>query len=84
MTKQGWGAKDPAIQAMGFGEKGFAPFKEFVVERDDAQTDGMSGRSTELEVWKANPSLELPGRICPNSLCPTAQKCQVKTQCFSD
>ena len=84
VTKQGWGVKDPAIQAMGFGEKPFAPFKEFEVERDDSQTHDMVGQSRWLEEWKAKPTTaELPKGICPNALCPRAQRCEVVKQCFS-
>ena len=87
VTKQGWGVKDPTIQAMGFGEKPFAPFKEFEIERDDSQTDDMVAKAKTLNMWRQmKPTGDegvLPLGICPNALCPRAQKCEVKQQCFS-
>jgi hypothetical protein len=84
VTKQGWGVKDPRIQAMGFGEKPFAPFKEFTVERDDSQTDALVEKAKRLEVWKQHQSpVTIPSGVCPNALCPQAQKCEVVKQCFS-
>jgi Holliday junction resolvase-like predicted endonuclease len=84
VTKQGWGVKDPTIQAMGFGEKPFAPFKEFEVERDDSQTDVLVEKAQRLEIWKAHQSpVTIPSGVCPNALCPKAQRCEVSKQCFS-
>jgi hypothetical protein len=88
VCKQGWGVKDTKIPAMGFGEKPFTAFKEFEIERDDSLTQYLVDLAEPLENWKkeVKRTKDLhrvpPAGICPNMLCPRAQTCEVREQCF--
>jgi hypothetical protein len=78
--KQGWGVKDPEVLKWG-KDKGFSPFKEFSVERDDSQTDAACERATPLHLYRNGEKVQIP-RICATALVPTAQSCEVSDLCF--
>jgi hypothetical protein len=78
--KQGWGVKDPEVRKWG-PDKGFSPFKEFTVERDDSQTDAACKRATPLHLYRNGHQVQIP-RICATALVPTAQSCECSDLCF--
>jgi hypothetical protein len=69
----------------GFGYKhedyGISPFKDFMVERDDAAVYPYLNKALALVI--ANKSKVAPARVCSNMSCTQAKNCPVRKSCFS-
>lgn len=77
---KGFGKKDPELSKLGIKE-GFSPFKEYVISRDDSQTDALMARAKQWNQWKLGTGL-LPDPICLSRDEYRACKCPVVQQCF--
>lgn len=82
---KGFGTKEAFgnLKEEGIKDAPFSPFKEFVVTRDDAQSDVQVARARALHVWKQNPTAGLPCGICHNGLTKRAQGCLAVGACWS-
>lgn len=83
VVKGGWGERRPdLIRAWGLRDGPFSPFKEFLVTRDDAETEPYMAKSRAVHQWRRGAG-PMPDGICPHALCETAQGCEVRGPCFS-
>jgi len=59
-----------------------SPFKEFIVERNDARVQYLFDKAQ--EVTDSRKAGTIPStKICDSTLCPRAKECPVRAQCFS-
>lgn len=89
VTKNGYGKKDEEVikwnKEFGLKDDQFSPFKEFIIKRDDSETDGIVERARQLKLWKDDPvGTCLPDRICNNAFCKRAKNCPVMMRCFEE
>ncbi len=75
-----FGKKDQDAIDVNYKDK-FSPFKEFIVERDDAALRGIMAKAKELKLFKEG-VLHLPGRICKSGFDDRARFCRVAPDCF--
>ena len=76
-----FGLKDTEVKSWGIKDAPFSPFKEYNVERNDADTVYISNKALALKVARAG--AKTPCGICPSVLAQRAQKCPVVKECFS-
>ncbi len=81
-AKAGWGAKDPDLDKLGFPEDVFSPFKEFLITRDDKQTQVKWEHARRLKEFRSG-SKGMPLGICSSQWCKRAEGCSVVKECFS-
>lgn len=94
-TKGGYGTACEEVPTWQFYDAAFSPFKDYVIERDDASIDHIVGPALEFKVWKDQydeltkaedsdglADLPLPERICASSLDKRAKKCSCLSPCF--
>jgi hypothetical protein len=79
---RGFGIADPSLMKAGLKDY-FSPFKEFLVERDDKMTDGLSQSSASFYHW-AFKNGPMPDRICQKQDQPRACKCIARAYCFGE
>lgn len=82
VSKGGWGEKtDVPTKTWGLRDRGWSPFKEFVVERDDSLTDEFASLARPLWRYRSAGG-PMPSGVCPTALCDRAQRCEVRDKCF--
>ncbi len=83
ISKGGFGVKDstPTKVWKIKGDRGWMPFKEFTIHRDDEATQPIADRSLPLHNFLEHGG-PLPDRICPSIICSRAQWCEVADKCF--
>lgn len=81
VSKGGWGEKDPRILRWKIaGDGAWSPFKEFVVERDDAVVLPYHVQALRLHQYRQTG--ELPKGVCGTQFCQRAKGCPVVGPCF--
>lgn len=80
VSKGGYGVKDPEIGTWGITDGQFSPFKEYVIERDDADVDHLVDRALAAREGMAGGAI--PPRLCKALASPRAQKCPVMDACW--
>ena len=87
VVKGGWGEKSNDPHEWGLPDKGWSPFKEFEIQRDDSETEPHSLLARRLKVWRdaqeAGKATDLPAGVCETSMCSLAMKCQVRSECWN-
>jgi hypothetical protein len=79
---RGFGIKDTEIRKYpGVKDASFSPFKEFIIKRNDEDTQNIVNRARCLLGFKNKKGY--PGGVCPSIHCDTANKCPVRQSCFS-
>lgn len=79
---KGFGKKDDTLEISNIKDSPFTPFKEFLIKRDDAQTQ--NGHEAALKVKNFREGTKsMPGGVCSTSTCKRARGCSVKADCFS-
>lgn len=73
--------KDHEVMKWKFGDQGYTPFKDFVVERNDAETDALCTQPTAYK--QAREAGVIPAGICTSQFDTAAKKCFVCQECFS-
>lgn len=85
-TKGGYGTACEEVPTWDFWDEAFSPFKDYVIERDDASLDQVVEPALQLKAWKEafenDPDAPLPPRICSSSLDKRAKKCSCLKPCF--
>lgn len=81
ISKGGYGVADPQLKVWGLNE-GFSPFKEFVVNRDDSQTEYLWKRSKIVADYRRG-LVGMPAGICTTAMAKRAAYCMCKGPCFS-
>ena len=81
VSKSAYGCADPQLKDWGLKE-GFSPFKEYLVERNDADTDALAKRAKVVKDFRAG-QIGMPYGICPTALTKRACGCAFKGACFS-
>lgn len=92
-TKGGYGTACEEVMTWDFWDQAFSPFKDFIIERDDASLDNVVAPALEYKAWKDAHDLwvkggkegeppELPARICASSLDKRAKYCSCLSPCF--
>ena len=80
-SKGGYGCADPEPKGWGINEQ-YSPFKEYVVKRDDAETDDIAARAQVVSDFRSK-KIGMPSGICPSAMSKRAALCPFKTKCFS-
>jgi len=80
-SKGGFGTLDTNLKEMGIDDK-FSPFKEFLIDRDDTQTEMLHQRAVRLKEFREK-SKGMPAGLCPTAFTKRAQSCIVTSACFS-
>lgn len=80
-SKGGYGAQDIEVKSWGLGES-FSPFKEFIVDRDDKQTNGMWERAKVAFDFRQK-KIGMPTGLCSTAFEGRAQTCPRRKACFS-
>ena len=81
VSKGGFGTLDPEVKKWGLSDS-FSPFKEYVVERNDADTDDICNRAKVVKDFREE-KVPMPHGICSSALVPRAKECPLKSVCFS-
>ena len=81
VDKGGYGIADPQIKTWGLKE-GFSPFKEFVVTRNDKETDEHTKRARAVTDFRKK-LVGMPAGICMTALSKRAVYCPMKAVCFN-
>jgi hypothetical protein len=94
-TKGGYGTSCEEVMTWEFWDSPFSPFKDYIVERDDASLDQVVASALEYKVWRDQydeateagdqeglAEIPLPERICASSLDKRAKKCSCLSPCF--
>ena len=92
-SKQAWAKQIETAHATvlymmrGFGAKDdegeITPFKEYMVKRDDAETDVYAAKAQALTLSRTDPDKGFPCGTCTTMMSPRAQRCPAAKQCFS-
>jgi hypothetical protein len=82
VSKGGYGVADYSLAELGINDK-FSPFKEFLVQRDDASTQNVSNKGTAVSEWRKG-NAPLPPRLCADALAKDAKWCPLRNVCWSD
>lgn len=78
---RGFGNKDTTLSEKGIVDAGFSPFKEFIVKRNDSETELYWRKG--LEVKKFRETGIIPAGICPTAMVKRAKECSMCKACFS-
>lgn len=86
-TKGGYGTACEEVPTWDFWDAAFSPFKDFIIERDDASLDGVVAPALEFKLWydafkAGDTELDLPARICSSSMDKRAKSCSCLSPCF--
>jgi hypothetical protein len=81
ISKGGYGCLAPDLAPMGIKER-FSPFKEFIIKRNDNDTEAPSARAKVVKDFRAG-EVGMPRGICPTALTKRACVCSLKDVCFS-
>ena len=81
VSKGGYGTMDGTLAGWGIGDK-FSPFKEFVIHRNDQETEPYVAQAIRLKKFRQGEA-GMPCGICTTAFDKTAQACPVSKQCFS-
>jgi hypothetical protein len=81
VSKSAYGCADPKLKEWGIKE-GYSPFKEFWVDRNDAETDALVKRAIVVKNFRDG-LIGMPNGLCSTALSKRAQKCRFRTECFS-
>lgn len=81
VTKGGYGNLCPDVKKWGLSDS-FSPFKEYVIKRDDKETEEPSRRAKVVKDFRAG-LVPMPCGICSNALSQRAKSCPLKSACFS-
>lgn len=81
VSKGGYGCMDTQPKEWGLKDGAFSPFKEFIVERDDAETEKKSDIAKMVKTFRETGLVPLG--VCPTSFCKQAKWCPVSQECFS-
>lgn len=81
ISKGGYGTLDNGLGAWGVGDK-FSPFKEFVIHRDDKETEPYMASAKRLKDFRDGVK-GMPCGVCDTAFEQRAQACPVQKQCFS-
>ncbi len=81
VSKGGYGEKSDLPKKWGISDMPWTPFKEFTIERDDKETQTSADAAKMLYDYQQGGAM--PGGICLSAFCQTAQRCEVRQQCFS-
>jgi hypothetical protein len=81
VSKGGFGVKDPTIAKWGLHDS-FSPFKEYVVKRNDKDTENVLVAPRNVLKFRQGLS-GLPGPICTTALTDRAKECPLRKHCFS-
>jgi hypothetical protein len=82
ISKGGFGVQDFGLAEMGLNDK-FSPIKEFVIDRDDAETQIVSDKGTQVSDWRKG-TAPMPPRLCKDAMAKEAKWCPLRAVCFSD
>ena len=86
VSKGGYGTQCEEVAMWNFHDSPFSPFKDYVVERDDASLKKVLEQPLNLMKWKqaqlAGENPPLPPRLCSSSLDKRAKKCSCLNPCF--
>ena len=82
VTKGGWGRKSGEPKAWGLKDRGWTPFHEFTVKRDDSATEYLVEKARPYWAWRVDGE-SFPKGICPHALSSVAQNCDYASACFS-
>lgn len=80
VTKGGYGFKDEELPKWKLNDGDHSPFKEFEIERDDAELDEALEMAQAVETFKQTG--EVPLGICPTALVPRARFCKLREKCW--
>ena len=83
VAKGGWGVRCDVAKEYGINDGPWSPFKEYVVKRDDEQTEEVTQKARSLKLYREGAG-ELPVGVCPTPLCMRAKSCKVVARCFSE
>jgi hypothetical protein len=78
-----FGVKDDELKEAGVKDAAFSPFKEFVLQRDDAIVAVPVRKAITLKAWRDNPNVGMPCGVCVNGLTKRAQQCSAVSACWS-
>ena len=81
VSKSAYGCADPQLKEWGLKE-GFSPFKEFVVERNDADTDAIVKPAITVKQFRDG-EIGMPKGVCSTAMTKRACSCAFKSACFS-
>jgi hypothetical protein len=81
VSKSACGCASPDLKEWGIKE-GFSPFKEYVVERNDAETETAAKRATIVKQFRQG-QIDMPAGVCPTAMSKRAQGCRLRAACFS-
>jgi hypothetical protein len=82
VSKGGYGTAAPDVKEWKIGDSGFSPFKEFRIERNDADAEVYLKKG--LAYVEAKAQGLIPGGCCANFKDKRAYECPVRQECFSD
>jgi hypothetical protein len=81
ISKAAYGCADPQLKEWGLKES-FSPFKEFWIERDDAETNAIVEPAKVVKAFRKG-KIGMPKGVCPTAMTKRACGCAFKTACFS-
>lgn len=79
---KGYGQKSAKVQSWKLHDSATSPYKEFVVQRNDAHTDNLSLEAKQYKDFVEG-NAPIPSQICTNQKCERAKECAIATLCFS-
>lgn len=80
---KGYGVKDETVKDMpGVKDFPFSPFKEFLIHRDDSETDELLAKARAVYKFRKKKG-GVPYGVCSTSMVGRAKKCSMIKQCFS-
>lgn len=83
VTKGGFGVKTPEMGSWSFADGGFSPFKEYVIDRDDAEVEYLVQRAMQARIGMSGGAIPDKIAACKGGLASKrAQLCDVNMQCF--
>lgn len=81
VSKGGFGVADPEVKKWGLPD-GFSPFKEYLIQRNDSDTDMIVRKAKAVKDYRAE-KVGIPKGVCKTALSARAKECPLKGQCFS-
>ena len=81
VSKGGYGCADPQLKTWGLSD-GFSPFKEFDIQRHDADTNVLATTSKQVKDFRSG-KIGMPKGICTTAMSKRAIACPRKGVCFS-
>lgn len=82
IAKGGYGCKDEEVTSWGIpGEQGYSPLKEFVITRDDGETDAVVKGPVQFQ--QALDTRLIPAGVCVSCYDKRAKACKMHHHCYS-